>query len=315
MSIISPHCESEADVVEQLMQAPKGSVAYELRRLGQEINASFGLQVGGVSFVNTIKPSVRFVTAEGILCGSGSVSRDGAKNGSAVYRYYVTLPTISKEKASANSDRRTRDSVNLPALIRAIKKNAEEPTDSTLIKTFNDGMKYTMKAVASAGKGHPRMSFDTNLCLSVAKFILGVDSSLSDVYISHLKDKFDQFQSEMQSFEAVNADYARYARGVTLVCINTVDDKPHYLVCEATFNTDDDRFELHGGLKRYNSLADSPLASTATMIKTYFQGTLHYDGTNDLGVIMSDKYYPDIDISTGYINRGELWVAIPKHSQ
>lgn len=315
MSIISSYCETEASGVDLFNSAARGTEVYELRRLAQEVNASFGLHVGKITSIGSYKPSVRFVTPDGILCGSGSVVKDGTKDGQPVFRYHITFPTISKEKASANSDRESRDSVNLASLIRAIKKNSEEPTTQKLLRAMNDGMKYTMRAVCNSGRGQPRLGLDADIQLAMTRYILGVDSSIPSAYISSLQDKFDQFQSQMQSFEAANADYARYTRGVTLVCINTVDSKPHYLVGDATFDTANDRFDFQGSLKRYNSLADSPIAPTATMIKTFMQGTPHYDSGNDLGVMRQDKYFSDIDIAVGYSKHQELWVAIPKNAQ
>jgi hypothetical protein len=172
-----------------------------------------------------------------------------------------------------------------------------------------------MRAVAASARGVPRMSIDNNMLVAMTRFVLGVDSSVPGMYISDLKEKFDQYQLQMQSFEAANADYSRYARGVTLVCVNTLEDKPHYLVCDATFDRSTDKFAIQGDLKRYNSLADSPIADLAVMIKTHFQGTQHYDQYNDLGVIRADKFYPEIDIATGYSRHQEFWVAIPKHGQ
>lgn len=315
MSIISSYCETEQTVVDRFMQATKGSELYELRRLAQEVQASFGLQVAKIMNTNAFRPSVRFVTKDGISCGTGSVMKDGTKDGETVYRYKLGFPTISKEKASANSDRDARDSVNLASLIRAVKKNNEEPTTEKLLRAMNDGMKYTMRAVANNSRGQPCMSLDHDLTLAVTRFILGVDSSLPNMYISHLQDKFDQFQSQMQSFEASNADYARYTRGVTLVCIINYDEKPHYLIGDATFDTANDRFVFQDSLKRYNSLADSPIAPTATMIKTFMQGSPSYDRGNELGVMRQDKYFQDIDIAVGYSKHQELWVAIPKFAQ
>lgn len=315
MSIISSYCEAETSIVDQFNSAARGTEVYELRRLAQEVNASFGLQVGKLINIRAFRPSVRFVTADGILCGSGSVVKESTKDGQPVYRYHVTFPTISKEKSSANSNRESRDSSNLASLIRAIKKNNEDPTTGKLLRAMNDGMKYTMRAVSNSGRGQPRLGLDADVQLAVTRFVLGVDSSLPNMYISALQDKFDQFQSQMQSFEAANADYARYTRGVTLVCINTVDDKPHYLIGDATFDTANDRFDFQGDLKRYNSLADSPIAPTAMMIKTFMQGTPHYDSGNELGVMRQDRYFQDIDIAVGYTRHQELWVAIPKFAQ
>lgn len=316
MSIISSYCETEQAVLDQFNQATKGSTLYELRRLAQEAHAAFGLQIGKVWGAQTMKPSVRLVTPDGILCGHGSVVKESVNSaGEAVYRYWLTMPTISKEKSSANSDRNSRDSSNLAALIRTVKKNNETPTTEKLLRAMNDGMKYTMRVVASLGRNQPRVSFDHDLTLAVTRFILGVDSSLPNMYINDLKDKFDQFQSQMQSFEAANADYARYTRGVTLVCINTTEDKPHYLVGDATFDTANDRFDFQGSLKRYNSLADSPIAPTVTMIRTFMQGCPDYDNSNELGLRRQDKYFQDIDIAVGYSRPQEVWVAIPKFAQ
>jgi hypothetical protein len=86
-------------------------------------------------------------------------------------------------------------------------------------------------------------------------------------------------------------------------------------VCDATFDTSADKFVVQGDLKRYNSLADSPIADMAVMIRTHFQGTLHHDQHNDLGILRAGTYYREIDISTGYARHEQLWVAIPKHGQ
>lgn len=315
MSIISSFCETKPEIVEQFMQAPKGSVLHELRRLVQEFNASFGLYVSKVSDNTAARPAARFVTADGLMCGHCMVEKVGVKDGKDTFRYRVTMPTIRKQKSSANSDRDSRDSTSLTTLIRAIKSNDEVPTDKKLLEAFGEGMKYTMRAVANASKGRPRLGFDSDTTLAVTRFILGVDSQLSNMYISSLQDKFNQFQSEMQLFEAANADYARYARGVTLVCINTHESKPHYYVADATFDSAKDWFDIQGRLKRYASLADSPIADLAVMIKSYMQGTQHYDQYNDLGVLRTDRFFPEIDIATGYARHQELWVAIPKNAQ
>ena len=315
MSIISSFCETNPETVQQFMQAPKGSVLHELRRLVQEFNASFGLYVSRVSDNTASRPAARLVTADGLMCGHCMVEKVGVKDGKSTFRYSATMPTIRKQKSSANSDRDSRDSTSLTTLIRAIKSNDEAPTDKKLLEAFGEGMKYTMRAVANASKGRPRLMFDSDVTLAVTRFILGVDSQLSNMYISSLQDKFNQFQSEMQLFEAANADYARYARGVTLVCINTHENKPHYFVADATFDSANDRFDIQGRLKRYASLADSPIADLAVMIKSYMQGTQHYDQYNDLGVTRTDRFFPEIDIASGYARHQELWVAIPKNAQ
>lgn len=315
MSIISQHCDTETAIVEQFMQATKGTALYELRRLVQEVNATFGLRVTKITDTDRIKPRVHLVTPDGFDCGTASVIKEGNRDGEDVYRYRVTLPTIKKQKASANSDRDTRDSVSIATLIRSIKTNKEEPTSERLLATLQDGMKYTMRAVANAGRGKPHLTYGSDTAVAVTRFVLGLDSDLPNMYISEIQNMFDKFQSDMQLFEAANNDYARYARGVTLVGISYSGNKPHYLVADATFNTQKSHFELQGGMKRYNSLADSPLAATAVMIKTYMQGQPHYEKNNDLGLIWNDKFYQEIDIATGYCNRDHLWVAIPKNGQ
>lgn len=315
MTIISSHAEIPQQTLDLFMNASKGTEVYELRRLAQEVHANFGLQVLRIGSLQAFKPFVKFATPEGILCGGGSVVKDGSRDGQPQYRYFLGLPTIRKEKASANSEKDARDSNSLSVLIRSVKKNKEEPTRDKLLEAMHEGMKYTMRAVAMSARSAPRISYDHNTVMAMTRFILGVDSSIPNMYINELQEKFDSYQSQMKLHEAANADYARYARGVTLVCINTVEDKPHYLVCDAVFNTDTEKYEVQGDLKRYNSLADSPIADLAVMIRAHFQGTQYYDQSNELGVMRNDKFYPEIDISTGYSRPHEFWVAIPKHGQ
>ena len=317
MSFISQYCTVNPDRMNVFMNAPRDTALYELRRLSQELYAAFGLQIVGLANENALRPSAHLVTSEGVTCGACSATREGVENGKYVFRYFVTLPTIRKDKASANSDKDSRDSVNISALIRAIKKGKEEPTTAKVAEALNDGMKYTMRAVANINRGHPRLSFDNDTTAAMTRFILGVDSALPNMYISTLKEKFDTYQSEMKSYANANADYHRYARGVTLVCIDTTNSslKPHYLVCDAVFNHGNEKFEIQGSLKRYNSLTDSPLAPMAVMIKTHMQGTTSYDAGNDLGVMRQDKYFPEIDIAVGYAKHQQLWVAIPKSDQ
>lgn len=319
MSLISSYCEVEQDRIERFMNAPKDTELYELKRLAQEVNATFGLEVVSMHNETAFRPGVNFVTANGIKCGSASVVKDGTKDGKKVFRYYLTMPTIRKDKSSANSGRDSRDSTTLSTLIRTIKKNKEEPTIEKLLNVFQDGMKYAMRSVERAGGDTPTLRFDTETSAAVARYVLGIDAAMPHMYIDSLREKFDQYQSQMQSHQEANRDFTRFARGVTLVGIvreNEYDNqKPHYLVVDATFNAGKYSFEFQGDLKRYNSLADSPIADIAVMVKTHMMGMPHYDSKNDLGVLLADRYYNEIDISTGYTSRDCVWVAIPKHAQ
>lgn len=301
------------------MNAPKDTELYELKRLAQEVNATFGLEVVNINNESSFRPGVNFVTVDGIKCGRASVVKDGTKDGKKVFRYYLTMPTIKKDKSSANSGRDTRDSTTLSTLIRTIKKNKEEPSIDKLVSTFQDGMKYTMRSVERAGGDAPTLRFDTETSVAAARYVLGIDAAMPHMYIDSLREKFDQYQSQMQSYQEANQDFTRFARGVTLVGIIREDErdneKPHYLVIDATFIPGSYKFEFQGKLKRYNSLADSPIADLAVMIKTHMMGLPHYDAKNDLGVLISDRYYKEIDISTGYTTRECVWVAIPKHAQ
>lgn len=316
MPLISSYCTVDQESLDQLMNAPKDTELYELKRLAQEVNVGFGLEVVDLKYANAFRPAVNFVTKSGINCGGASVYRDGAKDGKKVFRYHLSMPTINKDKCSANSDRGTRDSTNLSSLIRAIKKNKEEPDDKKLLKAFSGGMLYVMLNIERAGGNAPSMQLDTSVSVAIARYMLGVDSSIPNMYIDTLREKFDTYQSQMQAHQEANKDLTRYARGITLVGIMDFDTpSQYYLVIDTTYNIDKREFEFQGDLKRYNRLTDSPLAPTATMIKTYMTGSANHSDRNDLGVVMGDTFYRNIDISTGYSTRDHLWVAIPKHAQ
>jgi len=293
-------------------------VVKEMRKLVCELNAQFGLRIGAFNSLGSYNPSVALLSEDGITCGNARVSQDAIKEGKIIYRYFVQLPTIRKEKASANSPRDTRDSSSIATIIRAIKKNKEEPLREKLYADLYDGIRYPFQAVQAASSNKPSIRIDGDMAEAVARKILGIDDTMALGYITQLRQSYDKFQYEMKLNEAATKEIRRYRKGTDIVCItrDNAGAATYYLVGETVQDpTDSDKVVLQGTLKRYNSLADTRLAPTIAMIKTYMQGQAGYDRTNEFGVPLGDNYYKDIDVATGYSNRNQLWIAIPKNAE
>jgi hypothetical protein len=254
----------------------------------------------------------RLVTESGISCGSVSVEYEGDNR----YIYRAHFKTINKEKASAKSDRDTRDSNKIGSLIRAIKKNKEEPTAEALVQSMRRDILAPFNSVESDVRyGGPTISLPQELQKAAMNFVLGIDTVGMNAYIDDLKAIHSKYQSEIKSHEEKTSDSKRFKRGATVIgCVTQHTSDPHYLVADVSLG-DDGMFTFHTPLKRYNTLKELSIAPVVMMINTFTQGRTDYNRDNEFGLSVRDKYYPELDISTGYMSHNNpFWVAIPKEA-
>jgi hypothetical protein len=118
----------------------------------------------------------------------------------------------------------------------------------------------------------------------------------------------------MQSYNSSVSNQDRFNAGARIVGIFGRQDKPYYLVGEASYDgkSGSDGVTIHGDLKRYNSLKDVPEFSVdVAMISAYMEGLSNNDKRNEFCLPRRDTYYADIDVATGYAG-DELWVLFPK---
>jgi len=308
MSIISTFAR---DNVAEILSEDK-PIRVELKKLVHEVCHAYNLRVLNLANINSSREYARLVTESGISCGTVSVENENKDK----YTYRAHFKTINKEKASAKSDRDARDSNKISSLIRVIKKNKEEPTEEALVKSMRRDILAPFDSVDSDTRhGGPTISLPQEIQQAAMNFVLGIDTVGMNPYIDNLKAIHSKYQSEIKSHAEKTLDSKRFKRGATVIgCVTQPASDSHYLVADVSLG-DDGMFTFHTPLKRYSTLKELSIAPVVMMINTFMQGRTDYNRDNEFGLSVRDKYYPELDISTGYTSHNNpFWVAIPKEA-
>ena len=258
---------------------------------------------------------LRLLTASGMEAGFISIARH---QGEDENHYNVAMSTIHKEKASKRSSRNERDSDKLSTLFRVIRKNKEEPTDAKLLINYGGHLRYALGQIER--EAAPTIRVNSDVTLATVKMALGVDNSAVQFHTAELQEAYERYLKDKAKYDNAASDRKRYNKGFYAVGVMQAGRyNAHYLVTEGHCELDKDgsyKTIIQPTVTRYSTLADSPLAVTAMMIRTYGEGK-NWDGEDkDMKLPWADKYYSDIDIATGYSGRGDgLWLLIPKHGE
>ena len=289
----------------------------ELMKFVSELNAQFKLFVVRA---NLAGQTAGLCTEAGLPVGHARVERMGMDDkNNQIFRYSVTMPSIKKERSGSIGGRDTRDSKSMSSLIKAIKKNKEEPTDLEITKNIISGMDYCFSEVR---KRTPdvRMKLPDHIQVSMLEYVLDVDKSKPLLYITEMQAAYADYLKDSQKRSESMKDLDRFRSGSTVVGIHDPDPydtntSPTYFVGEMGVIDVNDinnsaclALNLKEPLRAYKSLEATPLAPLAAMCRTHFTGKER----NEFNLPMADKYYEDLDISTGYRSRDILWVVIPK---
>ena len=289
----------------------------ELMKLVSELNAQFKLFMTRTSQTGN---TAGLCTEAGLPAGYARVERMGMDDkNNQIFRYSVNMPSIKKERSGAVGGRDTRDSKSMSSLIKAIKKNKEEPTDVEITKELIHGMTYCFSEVRRRTP-EVRMRLPDHVQVSMLEYVLDVDKSKPLLYITEMQSAYADYLKDSQKRSESMKDLDRFRSGATVVGIHDPDPydnntSPTYFVGEMgvlDVNDTENSACLTAGLKEplkaYKSLEATPLAALAAMCRTHFTGKER----NEFNLPMADKYYEDLDISTGYKSRDILWVVIPK---
>jgi hypothetical protein len=252
----------------------------------------------------------------GIKIGDLTVN---SSNGNPVY--IVDLPKIiRKERSSKFSSNTARDSEKIPNLIRAIKKNSEQPTDTKVLEMFNDSIYYALSNINNARE--PDVGLSGSVALDAIKSILGVDIISVHQHIPELQKVYQNYVKTMKTVKDSKTTLERFKRGCTMIHISidrhTSNPPEAYYVADFVPTDVSGKhrlvYEFQTPLKRYTSLKESEYAPTATMIYSYLEGIPRFfDKGNELGVKFIDHFFEDMDFAVGYSDN-KLVVLLPKHA-
>lgn len=309
MNIISEFAKDKV-ALNVALEADTTPISIELKKLVHEVCHEYNLRV--INTITGYRNKALLATPDGINCGYVSVTKDSNDD----FTYLVGLPTIRKERSSSKSARGERDSNKISSLLRAIKKNKEEPTTEKIYNLMRRDFISPFSSVQSKSLyGRPDISIPSHIQEVAVKHILGVDTLSMAMYIDDLKKVYSEHQSKMKSYNESASEIIRYRRGSTLIGVfNRNDTGAYYLVGDVSLN-EEGEFTFHTPLKRYSTLKELPIAPVVAMINTYMQGRSEYDNSNELGVWYQDRFFDDLDMAVGYSGSSNgLWVAIPKEA-
>ena len=318
MSIISKYADQES--VSSTLEAYKRSsdeLETGLHKLVYEVASQHGLKLYSI-FIHGSRHIAQMVFEEsGINAAVVATTKSySPRSNKTELVYLYRSPTIKKAKGASNSSTSERESTKIKSLLAAISKNKEAPKQKDIQELMSRGMRYAIKSISSGQSSSPSLSLDRELAESVTKFVLGIDTYVPTAYIEELKEKYSSYTTEKEKKANAEEVIQRYAAGSTAVCICTPREYPrglYYCVADVTYDVKKDEPVFQTDLKFYKTLQESPIASTAMMIKTFMQGQgIKYDPTNDLGISARDFYFPDLDISCGYSTSEFFWILIPK---
>ena len=312
---ISPICVNPTETQDRVFNVSNASEGIKhCARLVAEMCSEFDLQV-----VKSVKRHHRSHSSDYVHL----VTKDNQLHAGYVYAegtcaddmtYYYSCGIIAKEKSSAKSDRSTRDSSKIKTLMANLRKNNEIPTENTLIQQYKGGISCAFRAIAN-NNGNVYFNLNDKLGLLAVKSVLGVDTNISNDVRSQLQDVYDQYKKEVEAVKDMRDTQKRFAQGATFIGVihSDHDDKVSYIVGKASYDLDKNEVVIHDTVKRYSTLVDSPIASTAVMLRTYLknQPTSGRAAENELGVTNTDHYYGDIDLAVGYSNYREIFSLIP----
>lgn len=279
-----------------------------LMRFAQEFCHEFGMKVLETNQNN----AVRIVTPNGLDVGALGIYRHQGESESH-YRIYMPC-VIHKEKASKRSGRNERDADKLATLFRTLRKNKEIPSEDKLMKSFRPAIRFALSRIVNVPE--PKVSISSEATLTLIQKILGKSGYVDPAHYAEVDEAYEKYLKDKLKSDDAGKNLERIIKGFHLVGIMRSTNEDYYLVTEGTATgTENDDILIQPSVTRYKTLADSPLAATAMMIRTYAEGK-GYTEDNDLKLPWTDRFYTNLDIGTGYQSRElGLWVVIPKHGE
>lgn len=236
----------------------------------------------------------------------------------AEMRYVYTGPFVEKQRSGRDTNKNQRDAKKITGIITSIRKQGEIPTEEKMLIRYTSGVSYGFRS-CTAGHTNPTITTDSEETLALVQLLLEPDKSKVIVHKGNIERKYEQYLHKMEKLKEAQSNLTRFTSGAKIIGIIpnkcATDPRYYYMVGEATFDTKANNATIQGTLDRYDSLADSPLAADAVIIRTYTSSQSWYEKDNELGFPMQDKYHEEIDVGVGYSSHETgWWTVLPKNA-
>lgn len=278
-----------------------------LRNLAVEFCTTFkNVRVGAI---NNSASAISLVMDNGLPAGLLSVNRD--RDGD--YYCYSSSIFVNKQKSTGRANKDTRDSKTITGLIKAVTKNKEWPQYPRLYKSYERGIRYAFSATVPRSDARVDVGSDVLNAL----LINYVEKNGVGLHGATIEAKYDELMRKRKERDEGTQVYKRFLKGCKIVGINSDGQgRSTYYVGNVSATLDPKGNDINEiniiHLRGYNYITEcDEVAADMAIIKTYMQGKYPNENWNPFYIPFADRFYPEIDVSTGYENREMLWVLIP----
>lgn len=286
----------------------------EFKRGVFDMCAAFNLKVDVAPRAAPFRDDVWLVTPNGWVAGRLLYPQDE----SGYYFKYVSR-AIRKSRGDGRADRNARAANKISDLIKVLRIKKEMITDASAFDYEKRGVSYAISCVRQELEQH-----------SAPKVVIGYDAAdamfravldgypLPEVLRADVEEAKMRFRQEEVAYKEATESLRMFERGCHAVGLfEHWSGETHYFVgkLKPIFNGHrEPGIELHGDMKRYTTLVGTEVGTDAAIIRTFMQSHPHYNGNNELGLPRNDRYYPEVEVATGYAGDTMTWALIPARS-
>ena len=275
----------------------------ELKKLSHEFCTAFNVKVTGID--NSPK-KLGVVDNNGIPLGELYTTTDCSDT---IY-IFESQEIIKKERSSKNTSHDARDSKKIGNLIKAIKKNNEEPVVSKLFPHWNRTIEFGFSEL-KAENINKSIAVPRDKMQFICEKLLG-ETITGVIDENMLRDLLNMFRNEEKNKESKELNINRFAKGVTALKIPLKGDK-YYIACKVNYDVANGKVTSITDIIRYESINDSPYAGLALMCRSR-KPDRHSTADNEFGINRCDQYWDDLDIVTCY-NGQCMFMLIPDYAE
>lgn len=255
---------------------------------------------------------IDLVLPSGIEAGHLSIQLDG---GDMIYGY--THHIVSKTRGDKySSDKSTRSSKKIHSLLAALRKcneiYSQAEAERHFFQDFQTSYKYAIPDTREITFRVPPQA-----ALAAAQFALKRTDYIPHEVMITLDAAMSDYDAQVAQDKDKNAVKARFDAGVYVLAVSPLStiENPVYYFWETEKDPVHNVMKAPRNLKRYATIEDiEPIHFDMVFAKTEFEKVNNYDKRDPYFVPRTDKYYPELDMSTCYIG-SYLYVVIPKNKE
>lgn len=284
----------------------------EFSRAAMEMCEEMNLKLMPACSVDADFQIISFVSQLGLPAGSLRYNKiyHGPNSGEFVFTYQG--PRVCKQKGANKNQRSAK---RITGIISSLKRNDEIPNETYLIRQEHPSLRYAFTSTKVQREAY----YDLSMSQLEQAALLKAYFAKNYEYIEAHREKYEtQYNNMCAAEEKIRKSagvFDRFAAGSTAIGVRAEynpygPDQVFYLVGRASYELETPRLE---NIVRYNSLAGSPVAADAAIIRTYMAHKVAEPfGQNELGIKREDMYHDEIDVAMGFAHStSTVWLLIP----